>query len=544
MYKTIQKPLLIALLVNVLLAFLYFFTNLEYRGADDYFMAAILDGAFGNEHNPHLYFINILYGYALIPFYSLFPKISWYYIGEYLSIFISFTAITYFLVKKIGNYLGIVLSVAFIVLSGFDFYSKMQFTQCAAILSASGMLTSVIGFQEKRKRLFFVGSILIVWGSMMRLDAFLMGLPFFLIAVALEYKFFLKNKIFALLVIGAIAACIALTQIIDSYSYRNANYSLYKEFQGPRAVVGDSRNYNITAVLEDLKNSGKSPEDFQMAKTWKFYDTQVFASDIMRGYAVLIEKYRNKITLKDIYTKLTSALTSSLEHPVCCFFFLFCILLLATNPKKGIYPWLSFMVLLMLMAYLVSIERLVFRVEAGLWIYATILSIPFLKEPKKLPIKYFVPIIVMEFAVSVIFILGIFNEEMQLNKDVFVKETNKYALVDEFINDNPNCIFMFSLPQYMNWAKYQKPIYMAQPQGSFKRTIGSGYWNQYLPEITNTLNEFGITNPFRDMVKENFVVVGDPFFKDYLERHYYSNIKIDTLKSIEKVHFYKYKVEE
>lgn len=76
--------ILVALTINIFyLTVCLALGNHSYFGTvDDYFMARILEGAFGDSYNVHMTFVNVMYGYVLMPLYFLFPKIGWYYIGK------------------------------------------------------------------------------------------------------------------------------------------------------------------------------------------------------------------------------------------------------------------------------------------------------------------------------------------------------------------------------------------------------------------------------------------------------------------------------
>ncbi|MBP5247487.1 MAG: hypothetical protein J6Z31_06460, partial [Fibrobacter sp.] len=142
----IKKALAFSAIINLFfLALCLFFGDIKFGAIDDYFMAARLTGAFGTEYNPHLIFVNAIYGYALLPLYHLFPKIGWYYIGEMFAVFISFFTIGYVLMRKLGANWGTLLATLFTALFASDFYQVVQFTQCASILSAAGMLLFAYG---------------------------------------------------------------------------------------------------------------------------------------------------------------------------------------------------------------------------------------------------------------------------------------------------------------------------------------------------------------------------------------------------------------
>ena len=60
--------------------------DIKYEVSDDFIMSTVISGAYGNGYNPHLMFINIIWGYILLPFYYLMPKISWYLIAPAFSL--------------------------------------------------------------------------------------------------------------------------------------------------------------------------------------------------------------------------------------------------------------------------------------------------------------------------------------------------------------------------------------------------------------------------------------------------------------------------
>ena len=95
---------------------------------------------------------------------------------------------------------------------------------------------------------------------------------------------------------------------------------------------------------------------------------------------------------------------------------------------------------------------------------------------------------------------------------------------------------------YMKFARHKNPPYLSEPAGSFKRTISFGYWTPYLPEITETLKDFGIMNPIKDVVHENVISVDVGDLRGYLHRHYYDSVRVDTVNRIGDVVFYKYSI--
>ena len=100
------------------------------------------------------------------------------------------------------------------------------------------------------------------------------------------------------------------------------------------------------------------------------------------------------------------------------------------------------------------------------------------------------------------------------------------------------------MPQYAAISLHREPPYKATPIGAFKRIVCFGFWTPYLPEVTKTLQEFNVTNPLKEVVNDNVVVIGDPSLKDFLERHYFQNVQVTKVKQFGQVSFYKYSIDE
>ena len=96
----------------------------------------------------------------------------------------------------------------------------------------------------------------------------------------------------------------------------------------------------------------------------------------------------------------------------------------------------------------------------------------------------------------------------------------------------------------MRFSHHRNPPYLAEPVGSFRNLISFGYWTPYLPEITKNLNDYGIQNPIKDVVKENVIVINEGKLEDFLERHHYKDVELDTLKVIGEMEFFKYRLVE
>ena len=565
----IKRALAYSFAINLFfLALCLIFGDLKFGAIDDYFMAARLTGALGTDYNPHLIFVNAIYGYALLPLYHLFPKIGWYYIGEMFAVFLSFTVIGYVLLQRCGERWGAILAALFTALFASDFYLVVQFTQCASILSAAGMLLFAYGIISKKNSLdsigpkglqndirgkiwtavpFVLGVILMLWGSVMRWQAFLMGMPFFCLGLLFILKKCWQAKFHVIAGLAILFAGAFAMHQWDQNIYKAPEYQDFIKFQGPRITFGDNENYNQNAVYEDAEELGLSGKDYHLLTNWVMYDTEVFSVDSLGIYTSLIPPYRNKNVKELVPQKLLNALAHSLESPLFWAWFVFCVLIYLTLRKNSLYLWASLALTLILMAYLLAMGRLVYRVESGLWLYATVLAIPlFGRFILSLPQKTAATII------SIIAIINIFVYITSGNivrtpssgkaRTLAIKDTTSYKQVFDYIESQPDKMFLLSMNAFMRFSHHRNPPYLAEPIGIYRNTVSLGYWTPYLPEVSAALADYGVTNPIKDVVHDNVIVLNEPTLTDFLQRHYYDSITIDTLKVFGEMIFYKYKL--
>lgn len=582
-----KQAIIYSLVINLFfLALCLIFGDVKFGAIDDYFMAARLTGAFGTDYNPHLIFVNAIYGYALLPLYQLFPKIGWYYIGEMFSVFLSFTVIGYILLQRCGARWGAILAALFTALFASDFYLVVQFTQCASILSAAGMLLFAYGviknsnasrFQDgvqistssnssvtqeeqspdrvhntfftnlQKSAPFIIGTALMLWGSIMRWQAFLMGMPFFCLGMLFILKecWAAKWRVITGLVILFITAF--AMHSFDQRIYQSPEYAAFNKFQGPRVALGDNGNYNSNAIYEDAEELGLFGNDFHMLKDWTWYDTEVFSADSLKRYTDIISPYRDPNPLKLIPRELLNSLGNTIHAPLFWIWFILCILIYVTNQKKFLYLWCSLAIILAFMAYLLAMGRLVYRVESGFWLYASVMTIPLLG---KIHLN-----ISKKITYTILCIIAIVNTISYTNsgeiirdpihgslRSLAVKDSTNYELVFKYIDSQPDKMFILSNNAFMKFSHHRNPPYLTPPIGTYHRTVSLGYWTPYLPEITEALKDYGITNPIKDIVNDNVIVLDEPRLVSFLQRHHYDSVAIDTLATFGEMSFYKYRL--
>lgn len=549
-----RKAFFYSLGINIFFLMLcLFFGNLRFGANDDCFMAGILAGAYGEEYNVHLTFVNALYGYCLLPLFHFLPNIQWYYIGEMVSVFISLLLASYIIIRKLGERWGMIFATLLVALCANDYYIVVQFTHCAAMLSAAGMLCFIYGLekwndaQKKSMMIIILGILLMWWGSWMRWAAFLMGMPVFAGILLLHVKKFWQVKsvvCIALLImfVGAFGF-----QKVDQSLYQFSEYKKYMDFQGPRSLLGDGQNYNQQAVYEDLEEMGYSGKDFAMLTKWTFYDHEVFAPESIRVVTDVIGRYFFKYDSQVLPSVIMDALSKSIRRPIFIAWLLFSLALFIFNPKKSLWAWISLAIVVALIAHLLNLQRLVYRVETGLWLYVTVLTVPLLKE------RFYIS---RKISTSIVTIIAVFNlfsyattgtqfrspndGELLIPEKQFIDTADRKGFWTYVDSVPDSVVFLIKMNTYSGLIEKKNTPYFTEVKGSWERLISFGYWTPYFPDVENSLRKRGITNPMKDVVKENVLVVDEPTLVDYLERHYYDKVKVDSVRDFRGLTIYKY----
>lgn len=540
-----EKSLPVALSLNFVLLVAYLVLGAcDYHDSlDDFFMSSVLTGAYNSQYDVHLFFINVVYGFFLKPFYVLFPDIGWYYLFQVGSIFCSFTVFCFYILKRLGLRFGLLLSLFFLVSVAPDFYFQINFTQCAAALTGAAILLLVFAELEKRSWLILLGILFLVAGYVMRRNAFEIGLPFF---IALGSLIVLCSKKIPLRIILAAGVGLILVVGLNSFDrslYSDSEYKFYAEYQGPRATIGDGRYYDYDATYAELEERGFSGKDFKTARGWMFYDTEAFAIDSIQPYLRAISNNRYLLNYPRTGIRILCELSKLLWTPYAWCWITFCLLLIACSRKKivQLYPWMSLGIVVLCLGYLFLQNRVVSYVENSILLYAMISTIPFLEKETLQQWKISEKILGLIYICCAVFFLISFDSLPNSQKNSWFKTKSENDLSWErfkkFAAKHPEDAFMLNFEQYKQFAAATGgPAYKSVVPGSFDNIFPLGYWNVYLPGMKRELEKKGVQNPLKDVVKGNVYLVHrtgaigitpGTFYED----HYRKKVTVDSVMS-------------
>ena len=550
-----RSPLFASLCMNVLFFLLYlFFGQVHHGSLDDYFMSGVLTGAYGSNYDIHTYFVNGAYGIFLKPFYWLFPKVGWYFIFELLGTFCAFTTFTYFIMRRLGYKYGVVISA--ILLASFtpDFYFQLSFTQCATAYTAAGIVSTIFGIFEKRKMFLVLGGLFVLAGCIMRFEGFLLGIPF--LGVLLASLFYEKRRISLLAVV---ALCLMFVSILGVKQYNRSlfsdgEYKYYADYQPIRAYFGDGAFYDKESTYDELEERGMSGFDFNLLKAWVFYDTEVFKIDSLNPIRDVAQNNLYKPNPQRLLFSFFLAMSNALIRCGGWCWVLVCILLMLSSSKKAnLYPWVSLGLVAVCIGYLLLVNRLVYHVESGIWLYAVASAIPFMKKELFQDYAFFekngklflsgASLLICSFTC-----IGI-SSQCSLKTSLSLIETPKmskdWSDFLSFAKNHKDDVFLLSFEKYKELGSIKNPAYKAVEPGSWGNIFSWGYWNIHLPGMKEEFRKRGVENPIHDIVHDNVYVMedeGDSFLSNFYSLHYRDSVLVDTVECFGALKLLKYRL--
>ena len=527
--------------------------GVHFGSMDDYFMSAIVTGAYGGEFDAHTLFVNGAYAYFLRPFYALLPGVGWYFIFELLSVFASFTVFIYFMLRQVDGKLGVVLSMFLLTCLAPDFYLQLSFTQCAVASTVAGIVLFYFGYKDWQWRFLVLALLFFVAGVVFRKEGFLLGVPF---AVALLiWNFWNTRKVWVTALVAlafAGGAYYGLQTFNRSLFNDNGEYAYYLAYQGPRALLGDGAFYDSEATYDELEERGLHGQDFRILERWVFYDTEAFSLDSLKPIVDIV--YRNSYELNKAKMPLALfyAVANSFLHPNAWCWVVLCLVLFFAAPRKaGWYAWGSLALISLCLTYLLMQNRVVYHVESGIWLYAVICAIPFVRlqggEFGTNTRKILCLLLVMS---TVCFVFALSTQRSEENDRLFFGSRKMPAEWQDFLQyakERPDDVFLLHFEPYKALAAYKDPAYKAAAPGSWDNIVPIGYWNINLPGMKRELEKRGVTNPLRDIVNDNvYVVSGGVGIKldYYYKAHYQKEFVVDTVKKFGHYNLLKYRVVE
>ena len=406
------------------------FCDIKYEVSDDFVMSTILSGAYTKEPNPYIMFVNVLWGYCLLPLYGLFPEISWYLIVQLALCFCAFTAITYLLFCRENTVWALLLSCLFLSFFSDDAYLLVQFTKTAALLTMAGGLLFLSGLLGEKRNIAMclAGSALFLIGSLYRFSCTLLVIPYLFLIFTMKVSstlgsidsgmptalgllsfmvahspvgawrftvnvtYLLQRTACHTAALKKIAKCAGLCFLLflgavflkavnDMLYLADDGYRYYRAYATARSKIVDYPNYDYCNNEDEFKSLGMTENDFLMLKTWNFADNDFFTLDKVQAVAEILKEYR-KTHCPGIRQALAALGERQLfRYTVAWGCIALMALILGTNRKNWWIPVLPMILSFAILLYFAIQGRLVYRVEYCIFLAAFLCILECFRSP-------------------------------------------------------------------------------------------------------------------------------------------------------------------
>ena len=364
----LSNPWLASLLCVIVFFFLYLFVfRPGYQVDDDITMIQLVSGALGGVSVPFMVFSNIVLGFILNFLYRLPTNLNWEILIFFGIQFVSTWCLAYIIfslpLKPIYKFFGIMV----VLLSDSIFLLNITFTTTAAFAVISGFVSILAatynGFHFPKRMLVF-GSLLIVAGSLIRIESFLLVLLLIFPASILIHRFFSPKLLIVILVVTIFVVMLFyLFNIL--YVKSSSQWESFYTYNDVRSQLQDTPRVHLSNVKDTYTDVGWNFNDYRLFMSWFFPDQQLFSLSNLQ-YLVLhipgTEKNVFSAAVSYFYPKPVFDDVDSFPY----FFMIMAGLLALTiypSLRKAILPLiLLLLTFLVLIVYLIWTEKVPLRV--------------------------------------------------------------------------------------------------------------------------------------------------------------------------------------
>ncbi|MDO5541433.1 MAG: hypothetical protein Q4F83_15435 [Eubacteriales bacterium] len=524
-----------AIFVNaVILAGLLLVFSPGYEVNDDVAICNFVNGVKG-VFDAHLVYSNYVLGLLLAGLYRIKQSVPWYALLQYAVLFASFTSVFFVVSQRQKNIFPILVSLTVLLFFAYEGYIRLQYTKTAGIATAAGILLIFYSVSSAKIRMcsLIAGYLLACFGFMYRSPQFF-AIAFLMTGIGLYQLLELKNekkgqrliKVFSYIkTFGLLLLLVAGLYLADHAAYRSPEWQEYLEYNNARTMLFDYGFPNYDKNREVYEELGLDENAFKLIRGWNFMDTEKFGLAVMEKLIALKEPVAvNRQFFKAFVKKVMKKLPEVAAF--CC---AFCLVLYWLFFSR--HSWMDFVsslyetgIVMFLYLFLFYQGRYLYnRVDVGIWL-AVSLTVLWMFCSRKSRIEGIcVPVFLI---VCCLLIWGFTAKDsktsdgkgmrhrsnnscekyLRTNVDRKANRAQKRAVIEKVESDKEH-LYLAKVGQLSFLKSYG--VFETPPFGIAENIAATGGWPAHTPVSCKVLQDFGITNPYRDMIGNEKVYLVD-----------------------------------
>lgn len=549
--KNKKQKLAAALGMNILaMLLLVLIMRPSFETNDDIVFAELGSGLRGVK-DAHLVFQNYLLGIVYRILYQIAGRLPWYTIVQYVVLLAAFSAVTYVLINRLEGNSGLYLSVLLLCVFGYESYIHIQFTKTAGIAAAAAvfLLLHVIASEDFCIWEFFAGILLGLLGFMYREDQFFASSAL-MAGIGVYFLLTLKKRFpentgkrlgicvgsFGILLLAVFAADRA-----DAFMYRSPRWQAYQEFNHMRSRLLDYGFPDYTTNQELYRKLGISEEALQLYKTWNFNDPEKFSAEVMEK--LVEQKPERNISGSQFLRFIKRFPGDAGKLPAAYLALLFFVLWLIFGKKKaaGISAFLAeILILTGIYFYLYFQGRyMVNRVDVGLWFSVCLTMLWLLGESlgEKTEISKYGGVLLC--ITGILISQSFWHTDYRTATAEIPKARVSQRAVLETIGTDKEHVYLAksgTVSEIVCYGPFDR-----MPENLLDNLYWLGGWECRMPGFVKEMEEHGIVNPYRDIIKNNKVYLIDDNIDltvEYIRQNYDENAEAVFIRTLGNVNLY------
>ena len=508
---------------------------------DDISVAMVANGSWGTG-NAHIICQNYLLGVWYTALYHIgHGRIPWYGISQYVFLCMAMSVVTYVLFQRLKKEQAYLLNGILLIYFGYECYIRIQFSKTAGVLLAAGAFLLFYELEKEKASWYGIltGIFLGVTGSLYRFKEaavcclLIAGIGVYFLLDAGRWGAQKKKKLLIMSgSFGMMGILMLGCEILDRQIYASSpGWAFFTKYNDCRSDLTDYSlpDYETDRALYD--ELGITETAYGLLKEGlNFYDTDVFSLDHMETLDAARPK--NSLSKALVINFLKEYPIGYVGIPVFMGFLIFVFIWVGWGDHRW-KVWLTagyeILVMGMIDFYLYYQGRyLKNRVEVALWFSISLVVIWFC-HGRKLQISRRTALV----AVACILIAnqytwknrwGFLNVQKEIDKEYL------RGIYQDAKDLDPDGLILAKIPT-ISYTMYD--VLDSVPQGTFENIIWLGGWEMQNPIWIEKLKEYGITNPYRDLINNEHVYLVDDNIKvtlKYIREYYAEDVEAQRLQ--------------
>ena len=512
-----RKKVWFAVCVNLLMMLFFLAVMRPVFDSNDDFNIAMFVNRARPVQDPFWLYCNWILGSICAFLYRITNMLPWYGLMQYAGLFAAFTAAFWVIQRVFRSGAALVLSMTLLIYFAAESCINLQFTRTAGVCAACGLFLVVYAAVQERIAVcpLVFGILITAYGYMYRhLEADIIFALWGVFGLYLLSRLkkdapgqMLRRAVRYLLLFALTVGICFGCRLADRFAYRqNEESARYEEINDARAVLMDYGFPKYEENVELFESLGITYNAYKLFSKWNFYDPDVFTLEKMNALIDVQKRKGASIeTLKDFFGVYPY---KWFENPM---FYCFLVMLVMAL-LHGVRGWQRAVEILLLILAMVVLFYYMYlqgrfnlpRVDDPVWLAGCLIMV-YLISPERfnLPVRYAWMMVLVLLAVNQSR-WSVFWRHNTEGKEA--KRVHAANFIASVASDTDH-LYLTKAGLYALSPGYG-PLSLV-PLGVASNTCVLGGWPAGSPAYVAAMEQYGVTNPYRDCINNDQVYLID-----------------------------------